>query len=131
MNVYPGARSLFLVGGLDLLSDPLALTLVGPAFTYDPTHGFVDNISGIVGSAEAVTGVAVDAGMATCDPVTFLAVPDGVALAGLVLFRDSGDVITSTLIAHIDRRADSVPLNPLVGDDGNLIFSFPDYLVKI
>lgn len=131
MNIYVQARSRWLTGSLNCLSDPLSMVIVGPAFTFDNGDSFVNDIAGIIGTKKPVTVTGVDQGMVQCEPVTFLAVPAGATVAGLVLFQDSGDPITSLLIAHMDRRADSVPLNPLVGDDGNLTFTWPDYLLKI
>lgn len=131
MNIYQGARSRWLTGSLNCISDPLSLVLVNPSFTFDDTDSFLNAITGVIGTPEPVTVTSVDFGMVQADPVTFTAVPATATVAGLVLFQDSGDPITSLLIAHIDRRADAVPLNPLTGDDGNLIFTFPDYLLKI
>ena len=126
MNVYPVARSALLRGDVDLEANPLTLTPVGPVFTYDAGHVVLADIAGTVGPAVAVTITGITNGEVTADPVLFTAVADGVSVRGLVL----AVVATSMLVAHIDRRADAVPLTAL-GNGGDITFTFPDYLVKI
>lgn len=126
MNVYPVARSALLRGDIDLETDPVALTLVGAAFVYDPGDAALADIAGTIGTAVAVTITGITNGEVTADPVTYSSVADGVSVRGLVLVV----VATSMLVAHIDRRADAVPLTAL-GNGGDMTFTFPDYLVKI
>lgn len=126
MNVYPVARSALLRGDVDLEANPLTLTPVGPVFTYDAADAVLADIAGTVGPAVAVTITGIANGEVTADPVLFATVADGVSVRGLVL----AVVATSMLVAHIDRRADAVPLTAL-GNGGDITFTFPDYLVKI
>lgn len=126
MNVYPVARTALLRGEIDLETDPLSLIMISPAFAYDPLDGVLADIAGTIGTAATVTITGITNGEVTCDPVTYTAVADGVSVRGLVL----AVVSTSMLVAHIDRRADAVPLTAL-GNGGDITFTFPDYLVKI
>ena len=130
MNVYTGARTQFLAGAMSMTDDSFGMALVGPSFVFDDADGYLADIAGVIDTAPVIV-TSVDYGMAQCEPVVFPTVASAVTVAGLVLFRDSTDPITSPLVAHIDRRADSVPLNPLVGNNGDLTFTFVDYLLKI
>lgn len=126
MNVYPVARSALLRGDVDLETEPVALTLVGAAFVYDPGDAALTDIGGTIGTAVAVTITGINNGEVTASPVTYTAVADGVSVRGLVL----AVVSSAMLVAFIDRRADAVPLTAL-GNGGDITFTFPDYLVKI
>jgi hypothetical protein len=121
--IYPIAKTSWLTGAMDLTSDVIEAQLVG-GYTYSPTHTAITDITGAIDVAQQVTGIAVDAGVARCDDVTFPAVGGIEVITGIVIYRTDG-----TLISFCDQRADTVPLNiEPTGDD--LTFSF-DYLVKI
>jgi 2-phospho-L-lactate guanylyltransferase (CobY/MobA/RfbA family) len=126
VNVYPVARSALLRGDIDLEADAVALTLVGAAFVYDPTDAVLTDVAGTIGTAVTVSVTGINNGEVTADPVTFTAVADGTSVRGLVL----AVVSSAMLVAHIDRRADAVPLTAL-GNGNAITFTFPDYLVKI
>jgi hypothetical protein len=130
VNVYPGARSHWLTGTLSMTNDSFGMALVNDSFVYEANDQYLDHVAGVIDTTPVVITDVLD-GIAQCEPVVFPAVSGMLTVSGLVLFRDSGDPITSLLVAHIDRRADSVPLYPLVGNNGDLTFTFPDYLIKI
>jgi hypothetical protein len=130
VNVYPTARTALLAGDLDMDADPLALVLVGPPFAFDPADAWLSDITGTIGVAQTVTVTDVTDAQVHCASVTFPAVADGAHVTGVVLFRGGVDPASSLLIGCVDRRADSVPLS-LMGNGGDLTFTFPDYLLTI
>lgn len=105
---------------------PLRATLVGEGFVFDPNHDTLSDITAhLVGSSIAVSVDTIDNGTLHVDPVTFVAVGPGDAVVGVVFYLTDGD----RLVCHIDRRADTVPIN-VDTDGGDLVFTF-DRLLKL
>jgi len=126
-GIYLAARSALWQGELDVATGPVGLALVGPGYVFDPDHSTTGDLTDVVGTAPVTITNIID-GEVHCDPVTFVNVADTTTVAGLVTFiNDPGQ----GLIGFADRRADSVPLNPLTGNGGDLTFTFVDYLLKI
>ena len=73
---------------------------------------------------------AVDDGTVTANDITFTSVGTGTTVAVIVIFRDAGSPGASPLIAHIDRRADYMPL-AVVPNGLDITFSFADHLLRI
>lgn len=126
-GIYASARSALWQGGIDVMSDPVRAILVGPGYTYDEADTVLADLTDVIGTGVIVTIDAVTAGEVTCDPVTFVAVPDAAVIAGIVTYIEG----TNDLIGYADRRADSVPLNPTAATGGDITFTFVDYLLKI
>lgn len=125
--IYRPARTAFLRGNVDVLTDQLMLTMVGPGYVLDDHHDNVADLTDTIGASVNITVIDVIDGVLTCEPVTFVAVPDGSTIAGLVTSVNA----TGLLLGYADRRADTVPLNPLAGTGGDVTFDFVDYLLKI
>lgn len=126
-TVYRAARSALLLGQIDVTNDVLMMQMVGPGYVLNDAHDDIGDVTDKVGAAVTVNITGVVDGEAGCDPVTFVAVPDGSTIAGLVTYVNASGL----LVGFTDRRADSVPLNPLAGTGGDLTFNFVDYLLKI
>jgi hypothetical protein len=126
-GIYRKARTEFTRGHIDVLTDYLKLAMVGPAYAFDDHHQTIADLVGVIGTAVGISVLDVVDGEVTCQPVTFVAVPDGTTISGLVTYLDG----TGLLIAYADRRADAVPLGPLAGTGGDVTFDFVDYLLKI
>lgn len=126
--VYPSARTAFLSGAINLLTDTVKVRLVG-AYAYSEAHDRLDDLTATVGAPALVAVTAIVAGEVIVNPVTFPLVTDGAAVSALVAYRDSGSPATSHLLAHIDRRGDTVPL-AFEGTGGDVTFNF-DYLLKL
>jgi hypothetical protein len=125
---YTAARHGLLVGDFDFEVDTLAMIAVKPSYVFNADHTMatIEPHTGagpIVMTVNAVTGTTV-----YVDPVTFPGVTDGLVISALVAYKDAAGV--KTPVAFIDRRGDTVPINPLTGDGGSLTFAF-DYLVRI
>jgi hypothetical protein len=98
--------------------------LVGAGYTFDVTHSMVTDISGVIGDAVEVDLNNLLDGALYIDPVTFVGIPAGVTVTGIVFYL-AGDV----LLCHLDRRADTTPL-AIEPDGGVLRFTF-DRLLKL
>lgn len=126
--LYPAGKSALLRGEMNLLTDTFKAQLAG--YTFDPTHATAADIGGAVGEPALVVVTDVADGAAFADDVTFLAVGGTDEVTAVIVYLDTGDPTTSTLLTCINRRADAVPL-AIEPDDGDLSFSFPDYLVQL
>lgn len=130
-GIYVTARNAMLIGQLDVVTDALMAQLVGAPFVYSENDTDLTAISGRIGTPMPVSITEVTNGEAHCAPVLFPSVPDGVSVSGVLTYRAGVDDAGSMLIGFADRRADAVPLNPLPGTGGDLLFDFVDYLLKI
>lgn len=126
-GIYRAARTALWEGQLDVVTGPVGLALVGPGYTYDPDHTTTADLTAVIATAPVTITNIVD-GEVQCDPVTFVAIAETATVAGLVTFINDGG---QGLIGFVDRRADSVPVNPTAGSGGDMTFTFVDYLLKI
>lgn len=80
-------------------------------YTYNATHQFYSDLSGIGGTPVEVTTVTTVGGLIDGDDATFLAVAGTVSYEALVLYRkNAGANTTWRLIAYIDTGVTGLPV---------------------
>jgi len=123
--VYPLAVDAFERGEINVETATIKAQLVS-GFAYDPAHAGAADITDTVGAPLPVTVDRVEDGVIwlTGHPVVAAAVAAGPPVTALVFY-----VLAGPLLAHIDRRADTVPIY-IVPDGGPLTFTF-DRLMKL
>jgi hypothetical protein len=84
-------------------------------YTYSAAHDFLDDLSGVVGTAQTIGNTTVTGGVFDGDNVTFSAVT-GDSVEALVIYIDTGDSATSRLVAYIDTGQTGLPVTPNGGD---------------
>jgi hypothetical protein len=123
MNVYPLAVDAFLRGEINMLADTVKGQLLG-AYTYNPAHADTSDLTGLIGPPVTITVDRVEQGTVwLTDPLEFTA-PAGPNVTAMVAYIDGGP-----LLAHIDRRADTVPFS-IVPTGGTVTLTF-DRLFKL
>jgi hypothetical protein len=124
---YNACRTAVLRGEVQFLTDNVQMVLVGPGYTFNATHAHADISDVKAGPVTVSVDDVTDMKVLVFD-VTFPAVADGDIVAACVAYIDDG--AANLPVAYIDRRADTVPIKPTVGDGGSLTFVF-DYLVRL
>lgn len=129
----PGKAAL-LRGEFGLESGDIRAILVNELYTADFTaHASLEDVDP---AARAATAVALSAkvitvtdGLATfdADDVTFAGVPAGDDVIGVILYLETGDETTSTLIGFFDYFANLV----LTPDGRDMVFSWPSTVDRI
>jgi hypothetical protein len=84
-------------------------------YTYNAAHDFLNDISGIVGTAQTIGNTTVTNGLFDGDNVTFTAV-SGNSVEALIIYIDTGSSATSRLVAYIDTGVTGLPVTPNGGD---------------
>lgn len=84
-------------------------------YTYSDTDQFLDDMSGVVGTAQEITNTTVANGVLDGDDVSFTAV-SGATAEALVIYIDTGSSATSRLVAYIDTGQTGLPVTPNGGD---------------
>lgn len=84
-------------------------------YTYSAAHDFYDDLSGVVGTPQAIANTTVTNGLLDGDNVTFTAL-SGNTVEALVIYIDTGVAGTSRLVAYIDTGVTGLPLTPNGGD---------------
>ena len=84
-------------------------------YTYSTAHDFYNDLSGVVGTPQTIGTVTVTNGLFDGDNVTFTAL-SGSSVEALVIYIDTGNVATSTLVAYIDSSVTGLPFTPSGGD---------------
>lgn len=116
---------------IDLVNDTIKVVAVGSGYTFSQAHQFLSDLgANTIGSAVALSGKTVGAGIFGASTTTLSAVPNGSTVVALVLYKDTGAAGTSPLIAFFD-TASGLPFTgnggdvQLVWDPGNFrIFQF-------
>lgn len=101
---------------VDLNDGTVKVALVDTGtYTYNSGHDFLNDLSGVVGTAQTINNTTVTNGVFDGDNVTFTAV-SGNTVEALVIYIDTGNSATSRLVAYIDTGQTGLPVTPNGGD---------------
>jgi hypothetical protein len=116
--IYPIYKQALLDGltDIDLNDGTVKVALVDTGtYTYSAAHDFLNDLSGVVGTAQTIANTTVTNGLFDGDNVTFTAV-SGATVEALVIYIDTGNSATSRLVAYIDTSVTGLPVTPNGGD---------------
>ena len=116
--IYPIYKQALLDGltDIDLNDGTVKVALVDTGtYTYSAAHDFINDTSGVVGTAQTIANTTVTNGLFDGDNVTFTAV-SGNSVEALIIYIDTGNVATSRLVAYIDTGVTGIPVTPNGGD---------------
>ena len=116
--IYPIYKQALLDGltDIDLNDGTVKVALVDTGtYTYSAAHDFINDTSGVVGTAQTIANTTVTNGLFDGDNVTFTAV-SGATVEALIIYIDTGNVATSRLVAYIDTGVTGIPVTPNGGD---------------
>lgn len=122
--IYPAYKQALLdaSSNVDLNDATVKVALVDTGtYTYSSAHDFLDDLTGVVGTAQTINNTTVTNGTFDGDNVTFSAV-SGNTVEALVIYIDTGSAATSRLVAYIDTSVTGLPVTPN-GGDINIAFS--------
>ncbi|URC15459.1 hypothetical protein BD1_18 [Octadecabacter Antarctic BD virus 1] len=120
--IYPLFKAALIGGGanVDLSGGTVKAALIDlDTYTYDAAHEFLDDISGVVGTAvtlgtKTVTGGAFDSANPTWASVT------GATVEAVILYVDTGTPSTSRLVLYLDTGQTDLPVTP---NGGNIVYT--------
>jgi len=114
--LYGKGREAFANKAIDWDTDTIKVALVdtGVYTVSIDVHDFLDDVSGIIGTAQVIANATNVLGVCDGDDVTFTGV-SGATVEALVIYRDSGTASTSELIAFMDTGT-GLPVTPNGGD---------------
>lgn len=116
--VYPAYKDALLAGAADVALDTgtvkAALVDTG-TYTYSAAHDFLDDLSGVVGTAQTLTGKSISGGWFDSADVTWSAVT-GATVEAIVIYIDTGNPATSRLVHYMDTGQTGLPVTPNGGD---------------
>jgi len=117
--IYPKYKEALLDGGtnIDIKDGTVKCALIDTGtYTYNTAHDFYDDVTGVVGTPQALTTNTVTNG--TFDSATnptYTAVT-GATVEALIIYIDTGVASTSRLVAYIDSNVTNLPVTPNGGD---------------
>jgi hypothetical protein len=92
--LYPSAKESLLKADIDLEVDDIRAILVDNSYTYSSSHDFLDDLTGTLGTAVALTGedVAISSANATFDAndVTFTGISASLTVKAVILYKHTG-----------------------------------------
>lgn len=116
--IYPKYKEALLDGAAntDVNDGPVKVALIDTGtYTYSAAHDFYDDVTGVVGTPQAIANTTVTNGLFDGDDVTFTAVT-GSSVEALIIYIDTGTAGTSRLVAYIDTGVTGLPATPNGGD---------------
>ena len=116
--IYPIYKKALLDGSsnISLSGGTVKVALIDTGtYTYNAAHDFLNDISGVVGTAQTIGTVTTTGGLFDGDNVTFTAV-SGSSVEALIIYIDTGSSATSRLVAYIDTGVTGLPVTPNGGD---------------
>jgi hypothetical protein len=105
--LYPSFKQAMLEGGFDLETVNVRLQLLDASYTFDPADAFAADITSGArrGNPALVTGKTLNVpapGVFDANDTSVPSVPFGTDVVAYVLYRDTGSLGTSDLIAYMD-----------------------------
>src|SRR5262245_17317408 len=128
--IYPKYKEALLDGStnIDVNDGTVKVALVDTGtYTYNAAHDFLDDLSGVVGTAQTIGNTTVTNGVFDGDDVTFSSV-SGNSVEALVIYIDTGSAGTSRLVAYIDTGVTGLPVTP---NGGNITVTWDNGSNKI
>ncbi len=116
--IYPIYKKALLDGSsnISLSGGTVKVALIDTGtYTYNAAHDFLNDISGVVGTAQTIGTVTTTGGLFDGDNVTFTAV-SGASVEALIIYIDTGSSATSRLVSYIDTGVTGLPVTPNGGD---------------
>ena len=121
--IYPIYKQNLLAGtsGYDLDNDnstdgPFCALVDTGTYTYSAAHDFYNDLSGVVGTDQRITGPTVTTGTFDGSDLTYTAV-SGNSVEALVIYRkNAGANTTWPLVAYIDTGVTGLPVTPNGGN---------------
>jgi len=116
--VYPKYKEALLSGGSNsaLSTGTVKVALVDTGtYTYSAAHDFYDDLTGVVGTPQAIANKTVVDGLFDGDNVAYTAVT-GPSVEALIIYIDTGTPSTSRLVAYIDTGVTGLPVTPNGGN---------------
>ena len=115
--LYPSFKELLLGGDIDLAADTIKVALIDTGtYTYSSAHDFYNDVSaGVVGTPQTLGSKSITAGVFDAADVTYTAV-SGSTVEAYIIYKDTGNVATSPLIAYLDTGQTGLPVTPNGGD---------------
>lgn len=119
-SLYSFGKTLFLSGGIDLLTDDIKAVLVDNSYSPDiELDQYYSSVSGFaITTPFSLTGKSVTGGVFLSDPVTFSGVMGNAYF--VVLFKDTGAAMTSPLVCLFD----SIPGFPISSSGDDIIIDW-------
>lgn len=122
-QIYSIAREKFLTGQLDWTGDDIAIALLDDQYVFSDFDTVFDDLIGVIDTSGFLTGKTATGGVADADDVVFASVT-GADIEKVVIFHDTGNSTTSTLIAYYDTDpAEQSIIVPAAGDAISVIWS--------
>jgi len=116
--IYPKYKEAILDSATnsDLNDGTVKVALIDTStYTYSAAHDFLDDVSGVVGTAQTIANTTVTSGLFDGDNVTFTSV-SGNSVEALIIYIDTGSSATSRLVAYIDTGQTGLPVTPNGGN---------------
>lgn len=121
--IYPIYKQNLLAGtsGYDLDNDtstdgPYTALVDTGTYTYNTAHDFYNDLSGVVGTDQRITGPTVTNGLFDGSDLTFTSV-SGASVEALVIYRhNSGANTTWPLVCYLDTSVTGLPVTPNGGN---------------
>jgi len=116
-RIYPKWKEALLQGSSDsTLNGTVKVALIDTGtYTYNAVHNMLDDISGVVGTAQTLASKTYTNGYFDAGDAVFSAV-SGATVEALIIYIDTGTPSTSRLVAYLDTGFTGLPVTPNGGD---------------
>lgn len=130
-TIYPKAKEAFLSGQIVMTTDTIKAVLIDTTdYTYSDADQFLSSIpaAAIEETSAALDGKTITNGVFDANDITFVAA-SGDPCEAIILYKDTGDAASSSLIAYIDTATglpvilNSGDINVQWSEDADKIFA--------
>ena len=127
--LYAKGKEKMLTGSVNFLYDTIKVALIKNDYAQNLTFDefYTTIAASVLGTPQTLASKTVTNGVFDATDVTFAAVPLGSTTEGVVIYKDTGDNATSSLLAYID----TITGFPLITTGGDVIVQWDNGSFKI
>ena len=130
-TIWPSARSKFAEGLIDWVGDSFLLVALDSTYTFNPSHEFRDDLTGVLGTASLVNTSIASGGACDADDTSLSGPAMGDSVRAIAICRDVGTAATDDLIYFASTQTDGTNILRVSDGTNPITFVWSNSLARI
>ena len=130
-TLWPTARDKFAEGLIDWDGDSFLLIALDSSYTYNPSHEFRDDLTGVLGTASLANTSIASGGACDADDTSLTGPTVGQVVQAIAICKDTGSAATDDLIYFASSQSNGTPIYRVSDGVNPITFVWSNDLARI